>query len=337
MKGVFKSYNYSCLNSYHFYHDLKIDYTIDLYRLMRYKKLKGLFMNTWINYHHLYYFKTIAEEGTVSKAAEKLHLGQPTLSAQLIQFEDTIGIKLFERQHKKLVLTEQGKIALDYAKNIFAIGSEMYEVLHDRLVPMRPSLTIGALDCIPKQILLHLTKSALRLAPCQILLAEGKSDELLRELSAHRMDLVITNFLPTGADAKRITHKGISRQNIAFYGAAKFKSLRKGFPQSISGKPLVLPTYDSKMRYDLDHWAKLHNIKLNIVVETQDVAVKKLMAIGELGIMPAASHSVTRHVLSGELVEIGKLQGVHEELYLLSANRKVPNAIADKLMRTFLV
>ena len=89
--------------------------------------------NPWINYHHLFYFKTIAEEGSVSKAAEKLRLGQPTLSSQLIQFEDNLGVKLFDRSHKKLILTEQGNIALDYAKNIFRMGSEMYEVLHDRL------------------------------------------------------------------------------------------------------------------------------------------------------------------------------------------------------------
>ena len=52
-------------------------------------------MNQWINYHHLFYFKAIAEEGTVSKAAEKLRLGQPTLSAQLKQLEDNLGVQLF--------------------------------------------------------------------------------------------------------------------------------------------------------------------------------------------------------------------------------------------------
>ncbi|MCX6128893.1 MAG: LysR family transcriptional regulator, partial [Proteobacteria bacterium] len=117
-------------------------------------------MNPWINYHHLFYFKTIAEEGTISKAAKKLRIGQPTLSTQLKQFEETLGIQLFERQHKKLLLTEQGRLALDYASNIFKMGAEMYEVLHDRLKPLKPSLHIGALDSIPKQIVLQLVKSA---------------------------------------------------------------------------------------------------------------------------------------------------------------------------------
>jgi LysR family transcriptional regulator, transcriptional activator of nhaA len=290
-------------------------------------------MSPWINYHHLFYFKTIAEEGSVSKAAEKLRLGQPTLSAQLKQFEDHLGVQLFERQHKKLVLTDQGRVALDYSKNIFRMGSEMYEVLHDRLKPNKLTLHMGALDSVPKQIILQLVKAALKIAPCQITLSEGKSDELLRELTSHRMDIMITNFLPTGVDAKGLYPKSITVNNVAFYGSPKFKSLRKNFPKSISGVPMALPTYDSRLRQDLDHWAKLHKIELNIITESQDVSVKKLIAINELGIIPAATHSVAEQVESGELIEIGKLQGVREELFLLTAQRRVENDIAAGLMQ----
>ncbi len=292
-------------------------------------------MSPWINYHHLFYFKTIAEEGSVSKAAEKLRIGQPTLSAQLKQFEDNIGVQLFERQHKKLILTEQGKVALDYSKNIFKMGSEMYEVLHDRLKPLRPALHIGALDSVPKQIVLQLVKQAFKISPCQITLSEGASDHLLRELSTHRMDLMVSNFLPTGIDAKGLFPKTIAKKNVAFYGDPKFKNLRKGFPKSLSGQPMILPTYDSKLRYDIDHWAKVHEIELNIIAEGQDIATKKLMAIDGLGILPTATHTVTRQILSGELTEIGQLQGVHEELFLITAQRKIANPIAAKLMSTF--
>ncbi len=294
-------------------------------------------MSPWINYHHLFYFKTIAEEGTVSKAAAKLRIGQPTLSAQLKQFEDAIGVQLFERQHKKLILTEQGAVALDYSKNIFKMGSEMYEVLHDRIRPLRPSLHIGSLDSIPKQIVLQLVKQAYKISPCQITLSEGSSDQLLRELSTHRMDLMVSNFLPTGTDAKGLFPKMITKKNVAFYADPKFKHLRKDFPKSLSGQPMILPTYDSKLRSDIDHWAKVHEVELNVVAEGQDIATKKLMAIEGLGIIPTATHTVTRQVLSGELMEIGRLQGVHEELFLISAQRKLANAIAAKLMSSFTV
>ena len=294
-------------------------------------------MATWMNYHHLFYFKTIAEEGTVSKAAEKLRLGQPTLSAQLMQLEDSLGIKLFERHHKKLILTEQGRVALEYSKNIFKAGSEMIEVLNDRLKPLRPTLHVGSLDSVPKQIVLQLVKSAYKNSPCQITLSEGKSDELIRELASHKIDIVMTNFLPTGVDAKGLLPKLITKKNVAIYGAPKFKLLRKGFPKSVSGAPMILPTYDSKLRYDLDHWANTQAIELNVIAETQDIAMKKLMAANALGLIATASHTVTRQVLKGELIEIGQLQGVHEELFLISAHRKIVNPIAAKLMTSFSV
>jgi len=292
-------------------------------------------MTPWINYHHLYYFMTIAEEGSVSKAAEKLRLGQPTLSAQLKQFEDMMGVQLFERKHKKLLLTEQGKVALDYSKNIFKMGSEMYEVLQDRMKPNRPTLHLGALDSIPKQIILQLVKAAFKISACQITLSEGKSDELLRELTTHSMDMMVTSFLPAGTNAKGLNPRSITKKNVAFYAAPKFKFLRKGFPASLSGQPMILPTYDSKLRQDLDHWAKLNRIELDIITESQDIAVKKLMAIDELGLIPTATHTVTRQVLEGELVEIGILQGVYEELFLVTAQRKIENTIAAKLMEVF--
>ena len=292
-------------------------------------------MNPWINYHHLFYFKAIAEEGSVSKAAAKLRLGQPTLSAQLKQFEDTLGVELFERHHKRFVLTEQGKIALDYSKNIFRMGSEMYEVLHDRLKPLKPALHLGALDSVPKQIVLSLVKQAYKISPCQITLSEGKSDELLRELFSHRMDLMVTNFLPSGIDAKGLYPKAITKKNVSIYGAPKYKVLKKKFPQSISGQPIILPTYDSRLRQDLDHWAKLQKVELNVICESQDIAVKKLMAISELGLIATATHAVTGQIARGELVEIGKLRGVYEELFLLTAQRKIENPIASKLKDTF--
>jgi LysR family transcriptional activator of nhaA len=292
-------------------------------------------MSKWINYHHLYYFKTIAEEGTVSRAAEKLRVGQPTLSAQLKQFEDQLDVQLFERVNKRLVLTEHGRIALDYAKNIFRMGSEMYEVLHDRLRPLKPTLHIGSLDSVPKQVVAQMVRQAQKISECQISLVEGKSDELIRELQAHRLDLLVSNFLPGTPDAKGLYPRSISKKNVSFFGSPRFKALRKGFPQSISGQPMILPTYDSRMRQDLDHWAKLHKIELNIIIESQDISVKKLLATEGLGLVPAASHSVQGQILRGELIEVGQLTGVSEELFLISAQRKIENPIASKLKEVF--
>lgn len=294
-------------------------------------------MNPWINYNHLYYFMTIAEMNSISKAAEKLLLGQPTLSAQLKQFEDQLGVKLFERQHKKLILTEHGKLALDYARNIFKMGGEMYEALHDRLLASKINLQIAALDSIPKQVILHLTQAALKISPCSISLIEGRFDEILRNLTSHKVDLAVTNFLPKLEATKGLYHKVLSKRPVAIYGSPKFKSLRKNFPQSLFGKPFILPTYDSQMRYDLEDWLKMNEIQIDIIAETQDTALKKLMASSDMAMIPAASHTVSKQVRDGELIEIGQLKTVFEELYLISSHRKINNPVASELMKKFTI
>lgn len=291
-------------------------------------------MNVWINYHHLYYFMTIAESEGISRAAEKLRLGQPTLSAQLKQFEEHLGVQLFERKHKKLILTEHGKLALEYARTIFRTGNEMYEALNDRLLPTKVKLQIGALDSIPKQVILQLSREAFKASSCTISLVEGKFEELIADLTSHKIDLVVSNFLPREGN-KKLFHKVISNQKVGIYGSPKFRHLREGFPHSIEGQPFIMPSYDSQMRYDIDNWLTSQSLKVDVICETQDIALKKLFAVNELALMPAASHTVQRQILSGELVELGTIDSVREELFLIAADRKIENPVASSIMKTF--
>ncbi|MBI1823345.1 MAG: LysR family transcriptional regulator [Nitrospirae bacterium] len=294
-------------------------------------------MTPWINYHHLYYFKAIAEEGSVSKAAAKLRLGQPTLSSQLKRFEEILGIRLFERKHKRLVISEQGKIALEYARNIFKMGNEMIEVLNDRFHPARVNVQVGALDSIAKLVLLRLAKTAYKIGSCHISLMEGKTEELTRDLLAHRLDLFVTDFIPTGEETKSLIHRLVVKRPTSIFGAPEFKLLRKNFPKSLSGKQFIFPTFDSRLRHSVEQWFRLNSLSTDIVAETQDISLRNLMAIEGLGLIPSARFNVERHVKTGALIEIGSLQGVNEELYLVAAQRQIANPIASHLMREFSV
>lgn len=292
-------------------------------------------MNPWINYHHLNYFRIIANEGSIAKAAEKLRLGQPTLSAQLKQFEETIGVKLFDRQHKKLILTESGRVALEYANEIFKIGGELIEVLHDRLVPSRTHVQIGALDSIPKRMVLNIVKEALKIGRCTVSILEGKGDELLRELSLHKIDLFLSNYIPSAHETEKIYSRSIAKVPVIIYGASRYKSLKNNFPDSLKNIPFILPTIHSKLRHDLEHYFRKANVPIDIVAETQDVGVQKLLGIEQLGLVPLPEVSAVDFAKDKELIEIGRVPGVYEELFLISASRKIENPISSQLMKTF--
>ena len=149
-----------------------------------------------LNYHHLYYFQAIANEGSIAEASKKLRLGQPTLSAQLKVLEEILDTKLFERKNKKLFITEAGQVALEYANQIFSLGDELLEVIESKKFSKRSHVQIGALESLPKRLIQHLVQFAQEGEKCAITVLEGTADYLFRELTAHRIDLVLSNFPP---------------------------------------------------------------------------------------------------------------------------------------------
>lgn len=286
----------------------------------------------WLNYHHLFYFRVIAIEGGIAKAAVKLRLGQPTLSAQLKQLEEMIGTPLFERRNRKLILTESGKAALNYANEIFRLGDEMLEVLNDRTPENQPHLQIGALDSVPKSILLSVVKKAYAICPCSISIFEGKGDELIRELRAHRLDLIVSNYSSQALEGKEVYSRSVGKLPVSIYGIDTYKGLKKLFPKSLNGKALILPTVHSKLRHDLNHYFKLNEIKICSVAETQDTSLQRMMAQQGIGLAPL---SEVDGLNEQGLIKIGTLKDIYEEIWLISAQRKLENPVAAKIMNTF--
>jgi len=289
----------------------------------------------WLNYHHLYYFMTIAKEGGIAKAAVKLRLGQPALSTQLKQLEDIIEQPLFERKNRSLILTEAGKVALQYAEDIFKMGSELMEVLDDQSFTAKTDIKLGCLDSIPKQIILDVTKAALKSKDCTVTILEGKGDELFRELFAHQLDLIISNYPPVTSEHGKTYSRSIAKVPVAVFGTPKFSGLKKNFPESLNGQPFIMPTSHSKLRQDLDHFFSVNSVRINSLVETQDTSVQKLLGLGGLGLIPIPEFAAHQLVKEKKLVKIGVLHEVKEEFWLVSAARKIENRIASKLMKDF--
>lgn len=292
-------------------------------------------MAKWLNYHHLYYFRTIAHEGGIAKAAEKLRLGQPTLSTQLRQLEESLGHLLFDRRKRALILTEAGKVALEYADSIFRSGDELIQVLDDKSFSGRTDVKFGALDSVPKRLLLSLMEGALKEGNCSVSLLEGRGDELFRELLAHQIDLIISNYPPATSDLGRVYSRSIAKVPVAVFGAPKYAHLKKGFPRSLEGQPFVLPTSHSKLRHDLDHYFTVNKLRVIPVAETQDTSVQKLLGIEGHGLIPLPEFTTRDLIGEKKLIKVGSLAEVKEEFWLISAERKIENPIAARIMKSF--
>ena len=289
----------------------------------------------WVNYHHLLYFKTIALEGGIANAARKLRLGQPTLSTQLKQFEETLGHELFDRSKRNLQLTEAGRLVLGYASEIFKLGDEMVDALNDQHVSSKIQVQVGAMDTVPKHLTLKVYHKAQEAFDCIVSISEGHGDELLRELRAHRVDLVIANYPPPVGEPAGFYAKNIAKMPVVVCGSAKFAGLKRGFPDSLTGQPFILPTLQSKMRHDVEHYFKLNDIHVVIKAEIQDTSLQKLMGTHGDGLIPIALPAAVELIANKELIVIGTLPDVYEELWLIAAQRRIQNPVAAKIIKEF--
>jgi LysR family transcriptional activator of nhaA len=292
-------------------------------------------MKQWLNYHHLYYFRTIALEGSVVKAAKRLRLGQPTLSTQLKIFEDHIGQRLFDREARTLKLTEAGQMVLDYANEIFKLGDEMVEAINDRLTSSRIDVTIGALDSVPKYVLMMIAAFAQKTAGCRVSFLEGRYEELLREAKAHRIDIIVANHGPTPAESVGLRARRVARMPCVICGDQKYAHLKKGFPNSLSGQPFILPTPHSKLRLDMDHWLKTKKIAADVVFETQDTSLQKLLVTHHLGIAPLPEPAAAELVAQKTMVILGSVDDVYEDLWLTAGERRFQNPVASQIFKLF--
>lgn len=288
----------------------------------------------WLNYHQLMHFRTIAHEGGITKAALKLQLGQSGLSSQLKQLENALGHDLFIRKNRSLHLTEAGNMALKYANEINQKGQELLNILDSEAYSAIPHLYLGALDSIPKHLIANLVAEARNIANCQITVLEARGDELLREVSAHQIDIMLSNY-PAPNGGARLYSRSLAKVPIAIFAAPKYKKLIKGFPESISGEAMILPTYHSKVRQDVDHFFQLNSIHYHVLAEIQDTSVQKILAVDGEGLLPLPEFSVKQLVYEKKLIKIGELKGVYEEFWMIGAKRTIENPVASELLKNF--
>lgn len=288
-----------------------------------------------LNYHHLYYFQIIATEGSIAKASKSLRLGQPTLSAQLKSLEEFLETQLFERRNKKLFITEAGQVVLDYANEIFSLGDELLEIIESKTYAKHSHVRIGALESLPKRLIQMLVSYAQGEGNAKITVLEGAADFLLRELAAHRLDLVLSNFPPNIGDQGQFNSRLLASVPIAIFGTKRFRHLQMNFPESLQGQPFILPTLHSKLRHDLDHYFRLHNIIINQVVETQDTSVQKVLGIEGLGLVPLPEFAGLELVREKKLVNLGPLPDIKEDIWIISGMRKITNPQAQWVMDNF--
>ncbi|OUR88488.1 LysR family transcriptional regulator [Gammaproteobacteria bacterium 42_54_T18] len=292
-----------------------------------------------LNYNHLYYFYVVAKEGSIVKASGTLNLTPQTISGQISNFEDQIGILLFDRKGRKLHLSEFGQLILSYAEEIFQIGDELKNVITTQQPNQYLTFTVGITDVIPKTLAYQLLKPALDMDdPIRLICNEGDQESLLAELAVNKLDLILTDQpLQPGNNVKAYNHQ-LAESGLTFFASSSLtEKIKKDFPLCLSEKPFLMQSKKSVIHQRLSSWFHTHNIAPIIVAEFDDSALMKSFGQSGYGIF-AGPTLIEKHIVSQyNVTVIGRTDELKEQYYAISPERRlkhpaiieIVNAITD--------
>lgn len=283
-----------------------------------------------INYRQLHYFWSVAKAGGIARGAEQLHLTPQTLSGQISQLEEKLGVDLFRRAGRRIELTDAGHLALSYADEIFQIGNELEDTLRNRHGERPFLFRVGIADVVPKSIAYRLLAPALGLAePVRLACREDKFERLLAELAIHRLDMVLADRpLPPGMDVKGYSHR-LGECGLTFFAAPGLAPRLKGeFPRLLDGAPLLIPGEDSAVRGPLLRWLHGQDIHPRVVGEFDDGALMKSFGQGGAGVFAAPTAIATEVAAQYGAVAVGSTDAVSERFFLITVERKLSHPAA---------
>lgn len=278
-----------------------------------------------LNFKHLHYFYTVAKTGAVNRAAEKLHLTPQTLSGQLGQFEDRLGVSLFRRAGRRLELSETGRLVLSYAEELFQVSTELEQALRDSREPQAFPFRVGISDVVPKSVAYQMLAPALALdEPVQLLCQEDRLERLLGELGLHRLDMILTDRpMPPGLDIRGYSHPLVDC-GVAFFARNDLAARLAGdFPGCLHGAPLLLPGPDSALRAPLLRWLERQDILPRRVGEFGDSALMKSFGKAGIGVFPAPVITAAEVMAQYNVVQVGETQALQERFFAISVERRI--------------
>ncbi len=286
-----------------------------------------------MNFNHLRYFWAVAHAGALTRAAAQLNLSQSALSIQIQKLEQELGHRLFERTGKKLVLTEAGRIALDYADSIFKAGDELVSTLQDQPVAARQVLRVGALTTLSRNFQLEFLRPLVGRSDVELIVRSGTLRDLLAQLEAHAVDVVLANSAAPRDARSALRNYLIDQQPVSLVGRPMARRMKFRFPDDLALMPVLLPSLDSEIRTGFDRLLELAGIRPNILAEVDDMAMLRLLARERDAVTLVPPIVVRDELESGVLVEYCRIRDLQESFYAITQRRRFPNRLLSGLLR----
>jgi LysR family transcriptional activator of nhaA len=279
-----------------------------------------------MNYKHLLYFWVTAKAGGIMRAGEQLHTTPQTLSGQIKLLEDWLGRKLFKKNGRQLELTEDGRLALGYADQIFTLGSELEAAMRTADTGKEVlEFKVGVADSVSKSIAYRLLEPALAIdEPVRLICSEGKFPDLLAQLALNRLDLVIADEPMSRRLSVRAFNHPLGGTAMSFFATPALKAQLMGtFPQCLNGQPMLIPGNQASVRQQLEGWFTRHSVQPHIVGEFDDGALMTAFGREGRGVFVAPTVLEAETLRQFGVKVIGRSEELREEFFAVSVERRI--------------
>jgi len=279
----------------------------------------------WLNYHHLFYFWTLAREGSLARASAELNLSQSAVSGQIKALENSLDHKLFVKSGRRLQLSETGRMVYRYAEEIFLLGRELQDTLNDRPVGKPLRVTIGVADVVPKRIASELIEPAFQLPfPVRLVCREDKPERLLAELALHEMDMVLMDDPASSHVKVKAFNHLLGECHIAFLAKKELAvGYKSRFPASLNGAPILLPGENTALRRSIEQWFKEKDIQPLIVGEFDDNALLNVFGQAGMGLFPVPVPIVDDVRNNTDVEIVGRMKDIRQRFYAVTVERRL--------------
>ena len=279
-----------------------------------------------MNFKHLHYFWVTAKAGGIMRAGEQLHTTPQTLSGQIKLLEEWLGRKLFRKNGRQLELTEDGRLALGFADQIFGLGHDMEVALRQARGGQRVmDFSVGIADSVAKSVAYRLLEPALSVAtPVRLICVEGKFNDLLAQLAVQKLDLVIADEPMSRRISVKAFNHPLGSTAMSFFCTPALKAQLKGdFPQCLTDAPMLIKGASSSIRQQLEGWLTRHQIHPHVIGEFDDGALMNAFGREGRGVFLSPSVLEAETIAQFGVEVIGRSSELVEEFFAVSVERRI--------------
>jgi DNA-binding transcriptional LysR family regulator len=278
-------------------------------------------------------FRAVAEQGSFTKAAQKLHVSQSAISRQIKLLEDELGTQTLHRGRKAATLTESGHLLLTVANRIHRDLQDVVWQISSTRELRRGLLRLAGGMTVCMYVLPRLLKRFRALyKQVDLKVVSGTSESILRLLRSHEVDLGLLT-LPILAPDLEVRPVLREEMVVATAPGHPLARARVIDPKSLGRFPLILYESGSNTRRVLDRFFLEEGIPVNVAMETENVEIIKAMVANGLGITLVPYTAIARDARGGRL-SYARVRGrrlYRETAWVYLKSDYVPRTIVEAL------